>query len=277
MSMLAELQAHLAAHIRHSSNETSELLASVCKSADNEELRARLAVYQNNFYASLTGVLQDTFPTIYKLCGNEFFSVLARAYIEAAPPESPLLFAWGESFPDFVRGFPALKDFAYMSEVATLEWRRHQAYYAAEKTSLTAEDFAEFNPQQLSTATLALHPSSHILISRYAVYSIWESNQQEASAEQNEKPLCADQAECVLVYRNQAGIQTLNISLALATFLNKLQQEHSLADAMEAATAIDKKEFNPSSAFGFLIQSGLCTEIKGTELKGTELKYETAK
>lgn len=260
--MLAQLQAELAKHIQgpgKKNHEPGTAIHQYCALTNADELHARLAIYQNNFYASLIDILRETYPTLHKLISEESFKALARKFIEASPPDNALLFEYGNGFAEFIDNFTPLINYPYLSDVCRLDWMRHCAYYTRDEKSLSAEIFLQYDVAQIGRATLGLHPSAHMLVSKYAVYSIWESNQQEASAEIN-----ANTPENVLVLRTDTGIQTLNISTSTLVFLQHLQSGTILEAALEAGLEADEN-FDASSAVNFLISSGLCTQIHITE------------
>jgi uncharacterized protein (UPF0276 family) len=65
----------------------------------------RFDVHRNNVVTSLTAALAATFPVVLELVGADFFQAMAREFVRAAPPASPVLAEYGEAFADFVAGF----------------------------------------------------------------------------------------------------------------------------------------------------------------------------
>src|SRR5271163_5216968 len=62
----------------------------------------RYNVYRNNVTVSLIDALAAIFPATQRITGAEFFRAMARFYVRATPPQSPLLFEYGRDFPDFI-------------------------------------------------------------------------------------------------------------------------------------------------------------------------------
>src|SRR5690349_9091480 len=62
----------------------------------------RFGVYRNNMMASLTSVLEDMFPAVCRIVGEEFFRAMARLYVRHSPPRSPILLDYGADFADFI-------------------------------------------------------------------------------------------------------------------------------------------------------------------------------
>ena len=73
---------------------------------------ARFAVYRNNVHVGLTGALAKRFPVVRRLVGEEFFAGMARVYAGLHKPASPLLFEYGDEFPDFVEQFEPARGLA---------------------------------------------------------------------------------------------------------------------------------------------------------------------
>ncbi len=139
-----------------------------------EPCRARrFGVYRNNVYASLIDVLAGRFPVVARLVGEEFFRAMARAFVEQAPPRSPVLLYYGEGFPDFVAGFEAARSVPYLADMAALEWARHAAYHAADATPLPLAELAAAT-ERAGEAVFVLHPSLRLVRSLYPVVTIFE-------------------------------------------------------------------------------------------------------
>ncbi len=72
----------------------------------------RYNAYRNNVTVSLIDALAAIFPATHRITGTVFFRTMARFYVRAVPPRSPLLFEYGHDFPDFIaryehaRGMP---------------------------------------------------------------------------------------------------------------------------------------------------------------------------
>ena len=87
---------------------------------------SRLQIYRNNVFTSLTDALEDIYPVVARLVGNEFFSYAAHEYIVRYPSRSGNLHEFGDRLPGFLGGFPPAKDLGYLADVAHLEWTWHE-------------------------------------------------------------------------------------------------------------------------------------------------------
>lgn len=145
--------------------------------ARGEQDAARFAVYRNNVFVGLTRALAQRFPVTERLVGTEFFVGMARAYAQSRRPSSPLLFTYGNDFPDFVAEFPPAAGLPYLSDVARLEASWTDAYHAADETPLGPTGLPPMTPDALEQTRLRRHPSATIIPSSHPVGSIWSAHQ----------------------------------------------------------------------------------------------------
>jgi len=133
----------------------------------------RFAIHRNNRAAALVEALEAAFPAVRRLAGAEFFRAAARVYIDRAPPRSPVMLLYGESFGAFLDGFPPTAGVPYLGDVARLEWARLAACHAADAASLSLDCLATVPEAVLPALRLALHPSLRLVASRFPVASLW--------------------------------------------------------------------------------------------------------
>jgi hypothetical protein len=62
----------------------------------------RFAVYRNNVAVGLIGALEARYPVSRRIAGEDLFRAMARAFVRANRPRSPVMIAYGEEFPEFV-------------------------------------------------------------------------------------------------------------------------------------------------------------------------------
>jgi hypothetical protein len=80
----------------------------------------RFAVYRNNVAVGLIGALEARYPVSRRIAGDDLFRAMARTFVRAHRPPSPLMIAYGGEFPEFVRAYlaaaeakPSLEDDAF--------------------------------------------------------------------------------------------------------------------------------------------------------------------
>jgi hypothetical protein len=79
----------------------------------------RFAVYRNNVAVGLIGALEARYPVSRRLTGDELFRAMARTFVRACRPRSPVMIAYGAEFPEFVAD--------YLAEAGpAFQWNRHR-------------------------------------------------------------------------------------------------------------------------------------------------------
>ncbi|HEX2891429.1 DNA-binding domain-containing protein [Vineibacter terrae] len=82
---------------------------------------ARLALYRNQIFGSLTAALRVTYPVLCQLVHERFFDRVAHSYVAAHPPMQPCLSEYGAGLATFVAHFPGCTELPYLKDVAALE------------------------------------------------------------------------------------------------------------------------------------------------------------
>lgn len=198
--------------------------------ARGEADAARFAVYRNNVHVGLTEALAQRFPVIERLVGEEFFRGMARVYVQDHKPASPLMFEYGEDFPDFVAGFAPVAGLAYLADVARLEAKWSRAYHAADADPLSVAALAGIARECLADTKLAAHPAAAIVTSDHPVGSVWAAHQSDPVG-----AVAAWSPETVLIVRPDAMVNVHVLPASDAAFATDLIAGLSLGEAAERA------------------------------------------
>jgi putative oxidoreductase len=163
----------------------------------------RFAVYRNNVVVGLVDALADTYPVTQELVGEAFFRAMAREFVRAAPPRSPVLALYGQGFAEFIESFPPAAGLPYLADVARLEMLRVLAWHAADAVPVTHAALATAlaDPEALPQIGFTLVPALQLLASRHAVVSLWAAHQSEAAALEL-SGIDTDAAETALICRS---------------------------------------------------------------------------
>lgn len=143
---------------------------------DGSEAGRRFDVYRNNRMVSLVDTLAVVFPAVASLVGADFFRAMAREFIVAHPPLSPVLIEYGDDFPAFVAVFEPARGLEYLGDVARVEWGWHCAYHAADAQSASLDFLSGLPPDRIAGLRFSFHPSVHVLESEFPAVSIWNAN-----------------------------------------------------------------------------------------------------
>jgi hypothetical protein len=179
---LAEMQARFARALRDPAGAATgdaTLLAGIRD--DGIAPTARLNVYRNNARAIFTTSLERSFPVLVRRVGDGYFRSLAHDYRTEHPSRSGDLHWIGCAFPSWLERRLAGSEYAWLADLARLEWACEEVLVAADATPIGLDALAAVGPEDLDGVRLGLQPALRCVHSAYPVWSVWRSNQPEGS------------------------------------------------------------------------------------------------
>lgn len=263
MLVLRELQQELSAALFEPS-AGSPLLDDIV--VDGISAQQRLDIHRNNLREGFRKALALEFPVIERLVGSDYFGQLAREFLAAHPSRQGDLHHIGAPFPFFLTRRFADSDYAYLPDVARLEWAVEEAGIAADAQPFDPASLQAVQADEYARLRFALHPACRLVRSRYPILQIWQANQPGRSAE--EIIDLSQQSESVLVHRTfvgqpgngrtAAGVELLKLHPTRFAFLEALEAGFDLGTALESAHLHDP-QFEPGAALRTFIQMGVLT------------------
>jgi hypothetical protein len=199
-------------------------------SRDGHTPTRRFAVYRNNVTVSLVDALASIFPTVQNLVGEDFFRAMARLYVAAHPPTSPLLFKYGESFPAFLESFPPAADLPFLADVARVERLWLDAFHAADAPPIDPTALAQVPAENLAGIRFRAHPAVHIARLKHAAGTITRNDRAGTSLE-GVNPMTP---EAVLITRPLFDVAIVVLPPGGAPFLETLLAGGTLEEACNA-------------------------------------------
>lgn len=220
---------------------------------DGAQASKRFDVYRNNMAVGLADALENAFPVVQKLVGDEFFRAMAGVYLRAQPPRSPLMMFYGEKMPMFLERFEPAQSLPYLPDIARLELAMRHAYHAADAAPISGDDLAAIPADDLMATRFTLAPAVQILRSNHPVHGIYRVNTTP------DAPRPVQGAECVLITRPAYDPVPHLITAQTADFLEALGKGQPLGVAMSlAGTGLDL-----GAILGLLLSQNAITELKG--------------
>lgn len=218
----------------------------------------RYDVHRNNATTSLVRALEDGFPVACALVGDDFFRAMAREYVRAEPPRSPVLIEYGGGFAGFIAGFAPASSLPFLADVARLERARLEAFHAADAASLDAAAFAPWlqAPDALMRRRAVLHPSLRLVPRARCVLELWRAHQ---PGEENRLPEALDAAagegrQDLLVLRPALEVQAWALPPGACMALSALRSGATVGEALSAAAGEPK--FDLAAVVAVLVQHG---------------------
>ncbi len=252
MSSLREFQEAFGAAVRGAPAVPKSIRA-----AEPIPLERRMDVYRNNVHASLIDGLEQAFPVVLQLVGQEFFRAMAREFLRDHMPERGTLIGFGDSLPEFLDAFPPVASLPYLGDVARLELLWLRSYHAADDRPVTPEEVAAVPAEELPDLRFGLHSSVETLKSHLPVLSFWRAHQPG----QNPASLDpAQEAESVLLLRTNLSVVAHPIGEGALVFIGALRTGQSLGVAATAG-ANAQSDFELSQILHLLVSGGGFTRL----------------
>jgi Putative DNA-binding domain len=231
---------------------------------DENDVTRRFAVHRNNMVVGLVNAISARFPAVEKLVGQDFFATMARAFVQAQPPRTPLLTTYGDEFPDFIRAFVSARELPYLADVARIEAARMRAYHAADAAPLGADALTGKGADVLIALRVKLHPSLEIVRSEHPIVTIWAMN----SGEQKLAPIGSWNGEDALVIRPHLDVEVRRQPPGGAAFLLALADGATLGAAADAAFA-ESEQFdltvNLAQLLGIGVVCGVASDSRSVD------------
>ncbi|MFV1873128.1 MAG: putative DNA-binding domain-containing protein [Oleiphilus sp.] len=102
--------------------------------AEKLDAAPAIRVYQGNILGARIKALAGNFPLTRSVLGESTFNAIATHYARSVPSQTDSLNQYGEHFPDFLEAIvphnPRLKQRAFVSDLASLDWHLVLAYFA---------------------------------------------------------------------------------------------------------------------------------------------------
>ncbi len=242
MASLRELQASFAAALRDD--------AAACAVLPLENL----SIYRNNAAISFRTALSLSFPVVRRRVGDDYFRQLAMRYRQHHPSRSGDLHWVGKGFAAFLAEDLQGGEYAWLADLARLEWSREQAAVTTTHAAISVDALARFAPEQLEHLVFTLQPSLRLHASDYPIFTIWAANQVE-----NAPPV--DQSmpgECGLVRARIDGTEVRTLEPGVFSYLSALAAGAPLGEAVNVA-GLDQAAL--VHALGFVFQEALVCAV----------------
>jgi hypothetical protein len=254
---LAELQARFASALRAGGAEPDDRATSLaaCIVDDGLAPEARVQVYRNNVRALFEGALARTYPVLRRRVGEDYFARLADEYRQHHPSRSGDLHWTGRDFPEWIDARMGGGDYAWLADLARLEWACEEALVCQWAPAAAPDALARLRPEELASAVVSLQPGLRTVRSAFPVWSVWQANQPGSPGETVDPSLGPQQ---VAVVPTVDGLVLHSLPVDRCRFVEQLAAGCTLDQALDRS-ALPVGQLG--EALAWLFGAGLVTGV----------------
>ena len=189
---------------------------------NNIDIEERIKIYKDTIFENLTSSLRITFPSIWRLIGDDCAKGVALAY---SYNSKNLQFRYqlnefGNEFPEFLQIFPSTKDLLYLPDVARLDLLRSKSYAACNQKNISTDKIEEFFTKGDQNGKFIFNSSVFLMQSNFDLNSL----QNMLNNTQINQINITDKSSFIMVNRLHGKIETLFLSEKEWEFLYKINQ-----------------------------------------------------
>jgi hypothetical protein len=158
----------------------------------------RLGIYRNAYRVRLIEALDDTYPILHALLGDDVFSALGEEFVAAHPSVHRSIRWYGRELSEFLGQRPPYAEQPILAELAMLEWTLAEVFDAADaepkpRAALSAVDASAWSELQFE-----FHPSLRRLHLHWNTAAVWQAMSRD---ETPPGPVCAEHPVPWLLWR----------------------------------------------------------------------------
>lgn len=179
---------------------------------------AAIGTYQMAHGLRLAGALRDNFEMLAQALGDDGFTALATAYLQAHAPSQPSIRWFGDQLACFmdrcVAADNGLVPHPALADLARMDWALRGAFDAADALAIKRDALAALAADAWPALRLQLHPSVQRVALQWAVEAAWQTLRAASTGSEPDLPAPRHQPHTLLVWRQ--GLETHWRSLAAA-------------------------------------------------------------
>ena len=202
---LAELQSLFQSAVLTGDAEDGAILDVIAPPRDADRA-AMMGVYVNAYRLRLAEFLDEDYPALRVLLGDDDFEALVEAYIDANPSRLRNARWYTARLPEFMQESENWSANALAIGLALFERALTDAYDAADAPALSIETLAEFSPQDWPRLGFTFHPSLRLIevaagvLGAYAAATADEQDEEDEGALED-RPPDASESETIAIWR----------------------------------------------------------------------------
>ena len=210
---------------------------------------ARLGIYRNAYQARLIEALDDTYPVLHKLLGDDMFAALGEAFIAQHPSMHRSIRWYGAELAQFLAENAPYQEQPVLSEVALLEWTLSEVFDAADCAVIERSALAEIPADDWGDLQFEFHPSLRRLDLLWNAVPVWQAMSRD---ETPPEPECGKAAVTWVLWRRDLKNYFRSLESAEAGALDAALAGCCFADICQALTEWLPDDAIPPAAANYL-------------------------
>ena len=191
---LRRLQQGLQSHLLGEPSSIADAIAD----APPLSVADRLGIYRNAYRVRLIEALDDTYPVLHAVLGDEVFVALGEEFVTAHPSVHRSIRWYGGELSEFLSQSPPYAGQPILAELALLEWTLAEVFDAADAEPRSRTALAAVDASAWSELQFEFHPSLRRLHLHWNTAAVWQAMRRD---EAPPDPVCAEHPVPWLLWR----------------------------------------------------------------------------
>src|SRR5229473_4324207 len=254
---LRQLQRELQSHLLGEPSSIDEAIAE----APPLSVADRLGIYRNAYRVRLIEALDDTYPILHALLGDEVFVALGEEFVSAHPSVHRSIRWYGGELSAFLGQRPPYAEQPILSELALLEWTLAEVFDAADAEPKPRAALSAVDASAWSALRFDFHPSLRRLHLHWNTAAVWQAMSRE---ETPPDPVCAEHPVQWLLWRQNLQNYFRSMAADEAAALDSALRGATFAEICEALAQWlldDEIPLRAASLLGTWADSGIIVGI----------------
>ncbi len=212
-------------------------------------IEERLGIYRNAYRVRLIEALDDTYPILHAVLGDEVFSALGEEFVAANPSVHRSIRWYGSELAEYLGRCPPYAEQPILAELALLEWTLAEVFDAADATPTPRAAFSAVDASAWGDLRFEFHPSLRRLRFQWNSAAVWQAMSRD---EMPPDPACAEHAVPWLLWRHNLQNYFRSMTGDEAVALDSALRGHTFGEICEALAEWLPDEEIPLRAAGLL-------------------------
>ena len=161
-------------------DKDGDALAQEVVGTDRVPVEVRLAIYTEGYRLRLIDALEDMYPALHTLVGDDDWAGLTRHFISITPSHHFSIRYYGGSLANFLRNTAPYREQPCIHEMAQFEWMLREVFDAPDADSVTLASVSEAGIVEWGNVKFTLHPTVRFLELYWNVPGLWKAIEQQS-------------------------------------------------------------------------------------------------